>query len=69
MRNQDEDGPGGRFLEPFKEGIGRVGIHVFCRVHERDTQPSSVRAQIEEGSELAHLIDLDLGAGLLGAAQ
>ena len=66
MRHQDEDGAGRRLLEALEERVGGVLVHVFGRMNERDAQPAAVRADVQEVRELAHLLDLDLDARLLG---
>jgi hypothetical protein len=66
MRHQDEDRPGGGLLEAFEERVGRVLVHVLGGVHESHPRPAAVRANVEKPGELAHLVDLDLDARLLG---
>ena len=44
--------PGGRFLEPLKQRVGGVRIHVLGRMHQRDAQAPAVRAEVEEAGEL-----------------
>ena len=66
MRDEDQQHTRWRFLQGFQQGIGGCGIHVLGGMDHCAAPAATMRAESKEVTDLAHLFDLDLLAGLLG---
>ena len=66
VRDQQERGAGGRFLEHLQQRIGGAGVHLVGGIDDHNPPPAIGCREAEEAPEAADIVDHDLVAQALG---
>ncbi|OWK25228.1 hypothetical protein AJ87_12455 [Rhizobium yanglingense] len=59
MRQHEEKRSFGRLLQNFQDGVGRIAVHVVCRIDDDDAPVSCSGGLREEASGAPHLVHRD----------